>query len=73
MFDHQPQPQAFGLGLAHWHANQAASKASHEVDVLSLHMLSGHDEVALVFAILIVNQYDHFTEADVFDNVFNLV
>ncbi|MOA10257.1 hypothetical protein D3C78_1301400 [compost metagenome] len=61
------------MGFTHWHADQAAGITRHKVDVLSLHMLSRHDDITLVLAILIIDQHDHFTEADVFDDVFNFV
>src|SRR6478736_2359716 len=40
----------------------------HEIDCLSRDMLRGHDEVALIFAVGIVHNDDHFSFADVGDD-----
>src|SRR5690606_14732908 len=45
-------------------ADQAARVGDHEVDVLRPHQLGGHDQVALVLSILVVDDHDHAPGAD---------
>ena len=45
-------------------ADQAARFADHEIDVLGPHFFGGHDQVAFVLAILVVDDHDHVAGAD---------
>ena len=49
-------------------ADQAAAFAHHEVDVFGPHLLGGHDEIAFVLAILVVDDDDHAAGADLFED-----
>src|SRR5215471_10766343 len=51
------------------HANQAASKARHEVDDLRGHGVGCGDEIALVLAILFVDQDDDAASLELGDDV----
>ena len=46
-------------------ADEAAAELGHEVDRLGRGLLGGHDQVALVFAIGVVDDDDHFAARDV--------
>jgi hypothetical protein len=54
-------------------ANQSSRIFCHEVNVFGLHALGGNDQVAFIFAILIIHQYHHLAEADIVDNFFNRI
>ena len=45
-------------------AHQAARVRDHEVDVGRAHQLGGHDQVAFVLAVLVVDDHDHAAGAD---------
>ena len=45
-------------------ADQPARVGHHEVDIRGLHQLRGHDQVALVLAVLVVHDHDHAAGAD---------
>ncbi|MCY1279753.1 hypothetical protein D9M69_553830 [compost metagenome] len=70
---HQRQLQQLAALAGHRHADQATGEAGHEVDVLGLHALGGHDQVAFVLAILVIHEDDHLALADVFDQFFDAV
>ena len=55
------------LLLGERQADEAAAVLGHEVDGLGRDLLGGHDEVALVLAILVVDEDDHLAGADVVD------
>ena len=46
-------------------ADEAAAEPGHEVDRLGRRLLGGHDQVALVFAIGVIDDDDHFAARDV--------
>ena len=56
---HQRQPQRPAALLGERQADQAAAVARHEVDVLGPHAGRGHEQVALVLALLVVHHDDH--------------
>ena len=55
------------------HANQPASEPGHEIDGGGRDVLAGHDEVALVLAVFIIHDDDHFPPADVRNDGFDAV
>ena len=55
------------------HANQAAPEPGHEIDGGGRDVLRRHDEIALVLAVGIVHDDDHFAPADVGDDGFDAV
>ena len=57
--DHERQPQLRAALARQRQADQPAAVARHEVDVRGRHALRGHDQVALVLAILVVHDDDH--------------
>jgi hypothetical protein len=69
--DHQRQfkPLA-GLGQER-HAELAAAVSDHEVDDFGRDPLGGGDEIALVFAVLVVDHDDHAALADGLDGFFD--
>ena len=70
---HQRQLQALAALQAHRHADQATAVARHEVDVLSLTGLGGHDQIAFVLAVFVIHQDDHLAGANIFDQFFDAV
>ncbi|MGY4517196.1 hypothetical protein ACVWWW_002764 [Lysobacter sp. HA18] len=53
------------------HAHQPPRMRDHEVDVLRPHEFRGHDQVAFVLAILVVDDDDHSAGADFFQQFGN--
>ena len=51
-------------------AEHAAAVLEHEVDMLGSDFLGGHDEVTLVLAVLVVDDDDEFTLAEILDSLF---
>ncbi|MNP62402.1 hypothetical protein D3C76_1576770 [compost metagenome] len=45
----------------------------HEVDVLGLAALGGHDQVAFVLAVFVIHEDDHLALADVFNQFFDAI
>ena len=70
---HQRQLQALAALQAHRHADQATAVTRHEVDVLSLTGLTGHDQIAFVLAVFVIHQDDHLAGANIFDQFFDAV
>ena len=70
---HQRQLQPLAALQTHRHADQATAVASHEVDVLGLAGLGGHDQVAFVLAVFVIHQDDHLAGANIFDQFFDAV
>ena len=54
-----------------WRADEALGVRRHEVDVLRRDRLGGDDQVALILAVLIVDDDDHLSVLDVFDGLFH--
>ena len=46
-------------------ADEAAAEPGHEVDRLGRRLLGGHNQVALVFAIGVIDDDNHFAARDV--------
>lgn len=67
---HHRQAQLINNIRAHGQANQAAAVGGHKVDGLRGHHLCRHAEIALVFAVLVVNQNDHLSGFDVLHYLF---
>ena len=61
---HHRQPQRRDLLLGQRQADEPAPVARHEVDRLGRDQIGGHGQVALVLAILVVDQDDHAAGAD---------
>ena len=68
---HQRQLQAVGQFRGHGQADQAAPETGHEIDGFRRDVFGGHGQVALVLAVLIVHQNDHFALPDVGNGFFN--
>jgi hypothetical protein len=66
VLDHRRQAELRATFARQRQADQAARMRDHEVDVGRLHQLGGHDQVALVLAVLVVDDDDHATVADLF-------
>src|SRR3546814_18229808 len=65
LFRSQPE---LGAALAgERQAHQPACMGDHEVDVGRLDQLGGHDQVALVLAVLVVDDHDHTPGAQFFE------
>jgi hypothetical protein len=68
---HGRQLQALAVFAGERQANEAAPKAGHEIDGLGTHVLGGQHQIALVFAVLFVDQDDHFPGAHIGHDVLN--
>ncbi len=66
---HQRQVELAAARLGQRQADQAAAVLGHEVDRLGGDVFGGQHEVALVLAVLLVDQHDHAAVADVGDDV----
>ncbi len=55
----------------HRHADQAAAVGGHEVDDLGRGLFAGGDEVAFVFAVLVVHHQQHLAGADDVERLFH--
>src|SRR5436190_18192280 len=71
--DHERQAQLAAAFGGQREADEATPEARHEVDVFCTHLLRGHDEVAFVFAILVVHDHHHATGGDVGEDFFDAV
>ena len=70
---HLLQPQAGGNRLAHGGTDQSPGVFCHEVDVFRSGKLGSADQIALVFPVGIVNTYNQFSGAQIFDHFFHSV
>jgi hypothetical protein len=66
---HQRDAQLVQPLARHRQADQAAPVARHEVDRLRSHLLRGDREIALVLAVLVVDDDDHLPGAEVLDRL----
>src|ERR1700682_5919198 len=65
---HERQAQLAAALARQGEADEAAPIARHEVHVLRTNAIRCHDEVAFIFAILVVHDHGHFTEAQVLED-----
>ena len=63
---HHGQLQGVNLLWGHGKAQEATAILGHEVDGLGGNLFRGHREVAFVFTVFVVNEYDHATLFDFF-------
>jgi hypothetical protein len=68
---HERQAQLLAARARQRQANEAAAVAGHEVDVFWADLARRHDEIALVLAILVVENHDHPALAQGLDDVFD--
>ena len=66
------QVELFAAREGDGRAEHATRVLEHEVHFLGRNLLGGNNEVALVFAVLVVNDNDEFALAEVFDGLFYL-
>ena len=71
--DHQRQAQLRAALAGQRQADQAAAEARHEVDVLGAHQARGHEQVAFVLAVLVVDDDDHAAGGEVGEDVLDAV
>ena len=62
--DHGLEAQLPAMRLRQRQADETATFAHHEVDVLWPHFFGGHDEIAFVFAVFVVEDHDHAAGTD---------
>ena len=68
---HGRQFETLAVFAAQGQANQAASKARHEVDRVRRDVVGCQQQIALVFAVFFIDQNDHASGAQVGHNIFN--
>ncbi|CAM5344126.1 hypothetical protein SVIOM74S_08567 [Streptomyces violarus] len=73
VLDHLRELQAIQLLALHRGADQAAALAHHEGDDLGGRLLGGDDEVALVLAVLVVDDHDRAAGRDIGDGLLDRV
>jgi hypothetical protein len=66
---HQRQAELLDPPAVHRQADQAAGEAGHEVDRVRRGELGGDDEVALVLAVLVIDQDEHAAAAGLLDQL----
>ena len=59
LLGHQRQAKLLDPLAGHGEADQAAPEARHEVDRVGCRALGGNDQIALVLAVLVVDQDEH--------------
>src|SRR3546814_4871205 len=64
---HRRQPELGAALAGERQAHQPTRMGDHEVDVGRLDQLGGHDQVALVLAVLVVDDHDHAPGAQFFE------
>ena len=64
------KPELVGAILGQSEADQAAPVAGHEVDRVGSRHLRGNDEIALIFAVVVVDQDEHPAVARFVDDRF---
>src|SRR5260370_12752821 len=64
---HGTDAQMVEAFFGHGQADQAASVPGHEVNRFGSDPFRGEREIAFVFAVLVVNNNDHASGADLFD------
>ena len=65
--NHHPEVETLELVLGHRQADEAATVHGHEVDGLGGDEFGRHAEVALVLAVLVVDQDDHLAGTDILE------
>ena len=65
LLGHGEEAQVVGALLSDGEADEAVAVAGHEVDGFRCDVLGGQSEVALVFAVLVVDHNDHATGLDI--------
>ena len=68
---HRVEVKALGMFLGDGRTQQAAGVADHETDLVRRRLGGGHDEVALVLAVVVVDDHHEFTSRDGRDGVFD--
>ena len=67
LLGHGTEAQVVGALLGESEADEAASVTGHEVDGLGSNEFGGEGEVAFVFAVFVVDDYDHASGAELFE------
>ena len=70
---HHVEPQFVAALLRERGAQHAAPLVQHEVDHLGGDLLGGDDEVALVLAVLVIDDDDHLAVAEVLDDLLDAI
>src|SRR5690606_1322802 len=70
---HQRQAQLLAPLARQRQADQTSRVARHEIDVLRANLRRGHHEIALVLAILVVEDHDHLAAPHGVDDVLDAV
>ena len=72
LLGHREEAEVVGALLSEGEADEAAAVAGHEVDGLGGDVLGGEGEVALVLAVLVVDDDDHAAGADLGDGAWDV-
>ena len=67
LLGHGRQIEVVGALFGEGEADEAAAKFGHEVDGFGRDELGGEGEIALVFAVFVIDDYDHAAGADLRD------
>ena len=67
--DHRREVEPLGVPFGDRHADEAAPVLRHEVDLLRRHEVGGENQIALVFAVLVVDEDHHPAGLDLGDDL----
>src|SRR5439155_9547779 len=70
---HRQEVQALGVRLGDRHADEAAAELRHEIDFFRGDELRGENQVALVLAILVVDEHGHAAGLELGDDFLNRI
>ena len=71
VIDHEVEVQLLRQLLVEGEADEAPAVLGHEIDGFGGDELRGHEEIALVFTVLVVDEDDHLAVFDIIDCVWN--
>jgi len=69
--DHQRQVELLGPGSRDRGADHAFAVGGHEIDRLRRRQFGGHQQIAFVFAVFVIDDHDHLTVFDRSDGLFD--
>ncbi len=70
---HEGQTQLAAAFASQGEADEAAPVARHEIHILGPDTFGGHDQVALIFPILVVHDHRHFAAAQILENLIDRI
>lgn len=72
-WDHLGEFETVGVGRSHGDTDVAAGVPDHEGHLLGGYILSGNDQVAFVFSVCGVEDYEKFSSSESFHRLFDRI